>query len=62
MDLIRADLLSCCIPSTVVVPKLISLESYGVHNLVTTVRGTLGDEIGPVEAVKRCFPPGLLEF
>ncbi|WVQ82863.1 hypothetical protein IAT38_004998 [Cryptococcus sp. DSM 104549] len=58
VDLIRSDLLSCCIPSTVTVPKLIALESYGVHNLVTTVQGTLADNVGSVEAVRRCFPPG----
>ncbi|WVQ87592.1 hypothetical protein IAS59_001318 [Cryptococcus gattii] len=58
VDLIRSDLLSCCIPSTVTVPKLIALESYGVHNLVTTVQGALADNVGSVEAVKRCFPPG----
>jgi len=58
VDLIRADLLSCCLPSTVTVPKLIALESYGVHNLVTTVRGLLAENVGSVEAVRRCFPPG----
>ncbi|WWD22621.1 hypothetical protein CI109_107114 [Kwoniella shandongensis] len=58
VDLIRSDLLSCCIPSTVTVPKLIALESYGVHNLVTTVQGTLAENVGSVEAVRRCFPPG----
>lgn len=58
VDLIRSDLLSCCVPSTVVVPQLIALESYGVHNLVTTVRGRLAEHVGPVEATKRCFPPG----
>ncbi|KAK4686034.1 para-aminobenzoate synthetase, partial [Tremellales sp. Uapishka_1] len=58
VDLIRSDLLSSCIPSTVTVPKLIALESYGVHNLVTTVQGKLADNVGSVEAVKRCFPPG----
>ena len=40
------------------VPKLIALESYGVHNLVTTVRGLLAENVGSVEAVRRCFPPG----
>ena len=58
VDLIRSDLLSCCIPSTVTVPKLIALESYGVHNLVTTVQGNLGEDVSSVDAVKRCFPPG----
>jgi hypothetical protein len=46
------------VPSTVKVPQLIALESYGVHNLVTTVSGQLAPQIGAVEAVKRCFPPG----
>lgn len=58
VDLIRSDLLSCCIPSTVTVPRLIELESYGVHNLVSTIRGTLAPNVGSAEAVKRCFPPG----
>nr|XP_019048087.1 para-aminobenzoate synthetase [Kwoniella bestiolae CBS 10118]OCF27017.1 para-aminobenzoate synthetase [Kwoniella bestiolae CBS 10118] len=58
VDLIRSDLLSCCTPSTVSVPKLIALESYGVHNLVTTVQGTLAGNVGSVECVRRCFPPG----
>ncbi|WWC57490.1 uncharacterized protein I303_100022 [Kwoniella dejecticola CBS 10117] len=58
VDLIRSDLLSCCTPSTVSVPKLIALESYGVHNLVTTVQGTLAENVGSVECVRRCFPPG----
>nr|XP_019013933.1 para-aminobenzoate synthetase [Kwoniella pini CBS 10737]OCF52714.1 para-aminobenzoate synthetase [Kwoniella pini CBS 10737] len=58
VDLIRSDLLSCCTPSTVSVPKLIALESYGVHNLVTTVQGTLAENVGSVECVRRCYPPG----
>ena len=58
VDLIRSDLLSCCIPSTVNVPKLIALESYGVHHLVTTVQGILRPETSTVTTVKRCFPPG----
>ena len=58
VDLIRSDLLSCFVPSTVTVPRLIELESYGVHNLVSTIRGTLAPNVGSAEAVKRCFPPG----
>ena len=58
MDLIRSDLLGCCVPSTVQVPKLIAVETYGVHNLVTTVQGNLASNVGQIEAVKRCFPPG----
>lgn len=57
VDLIRADLLSFCRPSSVQVPLLIKVESYtSVHQLVTTVVGQT--HIPPVQALKRCFPPG----
>ncbi|KAN0065918.1 para-aminobenzoate synthase, (PABA) [Thecaphora frezii] len=59
VDLIRADLLSFCQPDTVLVPKLMSVESYEtVHQLVTTVVGRLTSGVGSVEALRRCFPPG----
>ncbi|ODN86825.1 para-aminobenzoate synthetase [Cryptococcus wingfieldii CBS 7118] len=64
VDLIRSDLLPPCLPSSISVPKLIALESYGVHNLVTTVRGklyppsTASPGGGEMEAIARCFPPG----
>ncbi|WVQ72189.1 hypothetical protein IAR50_001735 [Cryptococcus sp. DSM 104548] len=63
VDLIRSDLLPPCLPSSLTVPKLIALESYGVHNLVTTVRGQLYPSTtagagGELEAIARCFPPG----
>lgn len=59
VDLIRSDLHACCRPESVRVPKLIALESYArVHQLVSTVTGQLADHVSPVEAVKRCFPPG----
>lgn len=59
VDLIRADLLSFCIPSTVKVPLLMKVETYeSVHQLVTTVQGQAQPGVGPVEALRRCFPPG----
>ncbi|EPQ30947.1 uncharacterized protein PFL1_01136 [Pseudozyma flocculosa PF-1] len=59
VDLIRADLQSFCHADSVVVPKLMSVETYEtVHQLVTTVRGQLKRGVGSVEAVQRCFPPG----
>lgn len=58
-DLIRADLQSVCYPGSVTVPRLIAIETYEtVHQLVTSVLGTLRPGIGCVEATKRCFPPG----
>ncbi|WFD21705.1 aminodeoxychorismate synthase [Malassezia equina] len=58
-DLIRADLQSVCYPGSVTVPRLIAIETYEtVHQLVTSVTGTLRPGIGCVEATKRCFPPG----
>ncbi|CAD6884415.1 unnamed protein product [Tilletia controversa] len=59
VDLIRADLLSFCHPSSVRVPKLMRVESYAtIHQLVTTVRGQLRPGVSSVEALRRCFPPG----
>jgi para-aminobenzoate synthetase len=59
VDLIRRDLLSFCAPESVVVPKLMAVESYEtVHQLVTTVHGQKPHNVGPVAAVSRCFPPG----
>ncbi|PWN30311.1 ADC synthase [Jaminaea rosea] len=67
VDLIRADLLSFCEAGSVHVPGLMRVESFeSVHQLVTTVRGVvvgagkggMGEGVGPVEALRRCFPPG----
>jgi para-aminobenzoate synthetase len=58
-DLMRNDLGSVCAVGSVHVPALMEVESYEtVHQLVTTVRGHLREEIGPAECVRACFPPG----
>jgi len=58
-DLLRNDLAMVCEPGTVEVPDLMKVESYpSVHQLVTTVRGHLRDEIFTVEALRRLFPAG----
>lgn len=59
VDLIRAELLSFCLPSSVRVPALMKVESYAtVHQLVTSVCGILRSGIGPIEAQRRCHSPG----
>jgi len=58
-DLLRNDLGSVCEAGTVHVPVLIGVESYEtVHQLVTTVRGLLGEECSPLDCIRACFPPG----
>ncbi len=58
-DLLRNDLAIVCAPGTVEVPTLMEVESYpGVHQLVTTVRGRLRDEVGTVAALRALFPAG----
>jgi para-aminobenzoate synthetase len=41
------------------VPDLMQVESYEtVHQLVTTVRGLLREELRPADCIRACFPPG----
>ena len=58
-DLLRNDLGRVCAVGTVHVPDLMQVESYEtVHQLVTTVRGLLREELHPLDCVRACFPPG----
>jgi para-aminobenzoate synthetase len=59
VDLLRNDLGRVCEVGTVEVAELMRVETYEtVHQLVSSVRGTLRQEVGPVECVRACFPPG----
>lgn len=59
VDLLRNDLSMVCRPGTVEVPTLMQVESYpSVHQLVSTVRGRLRDEVGTMAALRALFPAG----
>jgi anthranilate synthase component 1 len=59
VDLMRNDLSRVCEVGSVSAPSLLAVESYPqVHQLVSTVRGTLAAGLDPIDAVVACFPAG----
>ncbi|MCG3472229.1 aminodeoxychorismate synthase component I [Xenorhabdus bovienii] len=59
VDLVRHDLNHVCNLGSVYVPELFKIESFSsVHQLVSTIRGKLKDNIPVMEAVHACFPGG----
>jgi para-aminobenzoate synthetase len=59
VDLLRNDLSMVCEPGTVEVPVLMEVESYqSVHQLVSTVRGRLRDDVSTPAALRALFPAG----
>lgn len=59
VDLMRNDLARVCEVGTVMVTRLLEVESYPhVHQLVSSIEGRLRPDAGVVDALAACFPAG----
>jgi len=61
VDLERNDLGRVCVPGTVEVDELMTVESYAhVHHIVSNVRGRLRNGVDPVDVIRAVFPGGTI--
>ncbi|MEG2803858.1 aminodeoxychorismate synthase component I [Stenotrophomonas sp.] len=61
IDLERNDLGRICLPGTVVVDELMTVESYAhVHHIVSNVSGHLRADVTPGEVIAATFPGGTI--
>lgn len=59
VDLVRNDLSKVCKEGTVSVKELFGIYSFPqVHQMISTIRGELRDDLSWMEAIKQCFPMG----
>ena len=59
VDLMRSDLGRVCVPGSIAVPELFTIEEYPtVYQMVSTVTGRTRAGVGPVEVLEACFPGG----
>ena len=59
VDLLRNDLGRSCEPGSIHVEQLFELQSFAtVHHLVSSIRGTLRNELHALDALKNAFPGG----
>eukprot|EP00126_Sphaerothecum_destruens_P000391 Sdes_comp10446_c0_seq1m2137 len=59
LDLIRNDLSKVCTIGTISVPSMMKIETYStVHQLVSTVSGTLSSNVTSLKVLQSVFPAG----
>jgi anthranilate synthase component 1 len=61
LDLERNDLGRVCVPGSVVVDELMTIESYAhVHHIVSNVSGRLREGVTPGQVIAAVFPGGTI--
>ena len=59
VDLMRNDLSRVCLPGTVAVQELLTIQPHpGVWHLVSAIRGDLNPQITTAQVLAAAFPPG----